>query len=69
VGAPLLLVRDPREAGDRPAAPDVWAAERPNAFVARVDASSDIREGDRARLAVHTAKVHLFDAETETALL
>jgi multiple sugar transport system ATP-binding protein len=68
VGAPLLLVRDPRDAGDEPAAPDVWAAERPNAFVARVDASSDIREGDRARLRVRTEKVHLFDAETEAAL-
>ena len=69
VGAPLLLVRDPRAAGDEPAAPDVWAAERPNAFVARVDASSEIRDGDHARLAVQTDKVHLFDAETEAALV
>jgi multiple sugar transport system ATP-binding protein len=68
VGAPLLLVRDPRAAGDEPAAPDIWAAERPNAFIARVDPSSRAQEGDRVRVAVDTEKVHLFDAETGTSL-
>jgi multiple sugar transport system ATP-binding protein len=62
VDAPLLMVRDPRDADleDGPE-PERWAAERLNRFVALLDERSTVREGDLIELAVDTAGAHVFD--------
>jgi multiple sugar transport system ATP-binding protein len=69
VDAPLLLADDPRGSPiEPPEADDVWAAERENVFVARVDPDSQAAEGQRVTLRVDTSKVHLFDPETGLAI-
>ena len=68
VEAPLLMLRDPRDGGeDEDRGP--WAVERPNVFVARVDASSSAREGDRIDLVVRPGALHLFDPETGESIV
>jgi hypothetical protein len=49
-----------------PAAPDVPGGGAQ--LVARPDAASGVREGQKADLWVDTAKAHLFDPETGAAL-
>jgi multiple sugar transport system ATP-binding protein len=69
VDAPLLLADDPRGSPVEPAeADDVWAAERENVFVARVDPHALAAEGQRVTLRVDTSKVHLFDPESGLAI-
>jgi multiple sugar transport system ATP-binding protein len=65
VDAPLLMVHDPRSAGDQEG--DPWAAERPNTFVARTDEDGD-REGSVVDLHVDMRRAHLFDPATELAI-
>jgi ABC-type sugar transport system ATPase subunit len=75
IDAPLLKTRDPRF--DRDVADDAdgggedgdpWAAERTNAFVARVDPATPGDEGDTIPLIVDVGSVHLFDPSTDRAL-
>ena len=62
VDAPLLMVRDPRDADPEDGRePERWAAERLNRFVALLDERSTMREGDPIELAVDTARAHVFD--------
>jgi multiple sugar transport system ATP-binding protein len=65
VDAPLLMVHDPRAAGDREG--DPWAAERPNTFVARGDEDGAL-EGSVVDLYVDMGHAHLFDPATELAI-
>jgi multiple sugar transport system ATP-binding protein len=61
VDAPLLMVRDPRDADEDDAEPEQWAAERLNRFVALLDERSTVHDGDPIELAVNTARLHVFD--------
>jgi multiple sugar transport system ATP-binding protein len=61
VDAPLLMVRDPRDADEDDAEPEQWAAERLNRFVALLDERSTVHDGDPIELAVDTARLHVFD--------
>ena len=64
VDAPLLMESDPRDAID----PDPWAAERANAFVARVDEGDEDWTGRVVGFSVDPARIHLFDPATELAV-
>ncbi|HWC32860.1 MAG TPA: ABC transporter ATP-binding protein [Actinomycetota bacterium] len=67
VDAPLLMLRDPRASDEDPDA-GMWAVERPNMFVARVDAGTRARDGADVELAVRTDRIHLFDPATGLAI-
>jgi multiple sugar transport system ATP-binding protein len=66
VDAPLLMERDPRTAVTIEA--DPWAAERVNAFVAKIDAEAGRPDGATVDLYVDPRRVHLFDPATELAI-
>jgi multiple sugar transport system ATP-binding protein len=67
VDAPLLMERDPREAG-LVTEEDPWAAERPNTFIARIDSEADVVEGGIVGVFVDPGHVQLFDPATELAI-
>jgi multiple sugar transport system ATP-binding protein len=67
VDAPLLMVRDPRDAVV-PDADEEWAAERANTFVARADAEDETPEGEAVDVFVDTSRVHLFDPSSELTI-
>jgi multiple sugar transport system ATP-binding protein len=69
VDAPLLMVRDPRDAEQETEEPPrTWAAERINRFTARLDERTGVREGDTMELAVKTKRLHVFDPVTGDAI-
>jgi multiple sugar transport system ATP-binding protein len=68
-GAPLLMLRDPREVDPQVETEDEeWAAERANRFIARLDERSTVAEGEEIGLAVPPERIHLFDAVTGDAI-
>jgi hypothetical protein len=68
-GAPLLMLRDPREADPQVETEDEeWAAERANRFIARLDERSTAAEGEEIGLSVAADRVHVFDAVTGDAI-
>jgi len=70
VAARPLLVEDVLEgAGDDEAAlPAAATAEGATTILARFDAESRVREGDRVTLAVDTRRLHFFDLETGASI-
>jgi multiple sugar transport system ATP-binding protein len=66
VDAPLLMVHDPREV--ETGRNDDWAAERPNAFIARIDAEHQIESGAALDLHLDVPRAHFFDPATELAI-
>jgi multiple sugar transport system ATP-binding protein len=66
VDAPLLMVQDPREVGV--GAGDIWAAERANMFVARIDAEHEMTLGATLDMYIDVARAHFFDPGTEVAI-
>jgi hypothetical protein len=68
-GAPLLMLRDPRDAGlSLGTENEEWAAERANRFIARLDERSAASEGEEIGLAVAPSRIHVFDAVTGDAI-
>jgi multiple sugar transport system ATP-binding protein len=68
-GAPLLMLRDPRDAGlSLGTENEEWAAERANRFIARLDERSAAAEGEEIGLAVAPSRIHVFDAVTGDAI-
>jgi multiple sugar transport system ATP-binding protein len=69
VDAPLLMVRDPRDAEhETEGRPETWAAERINTFTARLDDRTTVHEGDAIELVLKTEGLHVFDPVTGAAI-
>ena len=68
--ARAVITEDVRDAAEDEAveAAEAQAEVRGHQCVARVARESGIREGDRARLAVRTDRLHFFDLETGSAI-
>ncbi|HEX2953075.1 MAG TPA: sn-glycerol-3-phosphate ABC transporter ATP-binding protein UgpC [Bacillota bacterium] len=48
---------------------NIYAILGPHNFIARVDAHSKVQDGEKHQLVINTDKTHLFDKQTEKAIL